>query len=81
MCQSKICTLTNTIFFIVNHQSGNLSQSIIKISEVIQKHIEDLVLNDDSENYNQIADSFLKCLELLYNNLPENDSNTSDVSS
>ncbi|KAJ6650095.1 Fanconi anemia group I protein [Pseudolycoriella hygida] len=51
------------------------SQSIIKVSEVIQEHTECLVLIE-SEDENRIINLLLKCLQLLYNNFPENDSNS-----
>lgn len=46
---------------------------------MIQEHVEALVLND-SDAENRIIASLLQCLDLLYNNFPENDSYTLEVS-
>lgn len=64
----------------MNYESSNISQSIIKIAEVLQNHIEEHVLNEEDESYCPVANTLLQCLELLYNNYAENDSNAVEVS-
>ncbi|XP_037050583.1 Fanconi anemia group I protein isoform X1 [Bradysia coprophila] len=62
-------------FLSTNQPAEKVSQSIITVSKVIQDHVETLVIND-SEAENRIINLMLQCLDLLYSNFPEHDSNT-----
>lgn len=74
----KKLTKKSYLCFQVTDDAENVSQSIIEITKVIQKHVETLVDNN-KESENRIVVLLLKCLDVLYNNFPESDSNTMKV--
>lgn len=71
--------IISEIVFTVNQPTEKVSQSIITVSKVIQDHVETLVIHDSSAE-NRIISLMLQCLDLLYSNFPEHDSNTLEVS-